>query len=169
MDEGKITVKPDEVQDAPQPTGRVSRRQCLGLLASCGVIALLAACGNTGAAAVTTESGTAATAAPTAPAPATVATSSIASATTAGKANVAASSTDTASSGSAVANAAVIKIQTTGAKLPAGPVKFHWVDSGDQKAVFFRAFFPAYHAAHPNVTVTYDPLPSSTARPTPSH
>lgn len=147
-------MDPDDTQDAHIPARRVSRRQCVGLLASTGVIALLAACGTNGAA-------TASTAAATATAPATAAASSIATAATTGTTAAIAKSTATASaSGSAVASAATaIKIQNTGAKLPTAPAKFHWVDSGDQKAVFFRAFFPAYHAAHPNVTVTYDPLP----------
>jgi multiple sugar transport system substrate-binding protein len=52
-----------------------------------------------------------------------------------------------------------IKIQDTGAKLPTEPVTFRWIDSGDQKAVFFKQFFPAYQAKHPNITIKYDPLP----------
>ncbi|HVX46760.1 MAG TPA: extracellular solute-binding protein, partial [Mycobacteriales bacterium] len=43
----------------------------------------------------------------------------------------------------------------TGAKLPSGDVKLRWVDSGDRKAVFFNAFFPAYQSKHSNVSVDY--------------
>ncbi len=39
---------------------------------------------------------------------------------------------------------------------PTGTVNLRWVDSGDQKAVFFNAFFPVYEQKHPNVHVTYD-------------
>jgi multiple sugar transport system substrate-binding protein len=154
-------VHPDETQCAHSLARRLSRRRCVGLLASSGVVALLAACGNTGAATATTASDTMASATPPAPTSGTAVAPSTAAATTTGTANVAAASTaSAASTGSTAASAAaVIKIQTTGAKLPTGPTKFHWVDSGDQKAVFFRAFFPAYHAAHPNISATYDPLP----------
>jgi multiple sugar transport system substrate-binding protein len=147
-------MNPDDAQDAPQATSRLSRRQCVGLLASSSVVALLAACGNNGAATAST-----AAASGSGTAVASTITSAAATGTTATTA-AAGSTATTAASGSAAAGAAAaIKIQTTGAKLPAGPTTFHWVDSGDQKAVFFRAFFPAYHAAHPNITATYDPLP----------
>jgi multiple sugar transport system substrate-binding protein len=39
---------------------------------------------------------------------------------------------------------------------PKGPVELRWVDSGDQKAVFFRAFFAAFQQKFSNVHVTYD-------------
>lgn len=42
--------------------------------------------------------------------------------------------------------------------LPKGEVKLHWVDSGDSKADFFRAFFPVYSKMHKNVSVTYEGL-----------
>jgi multiple sugar transport system substrate-binding protein len=48
------------------------------------------------------------------------------------------------------------QIPNSGAKLPAENVTLRWMDSGDQKAVFFKAFFPVYHDKHPNVTVQYD-------------
>ncbi|MGI8869552.1 MAG: ABC transporter substrate-binding protein [Mycobacteriales bacterium] len=47
-------------------------------------------------------------------------------------------------------------IPDTGAKIPSGDVKLHWVDSGDSKADFFHAFFPVYEKKHSNVHVTYD-------------
>jgi multiple sugar transport system substrate-binding protein len=50
-------------------------------------------------------------------------------------------------------------IPDSGAMLPSDDVTLRWVDSGDQKAVFFREFFAAYEAAHPNINVAYDPLP----------
>ena len=52
-----------------------------------------------------------------------------------------------------------ITIPDTGATLPTDKVTLRWVDSGDQKAVFFNEFFAAYQAAHPNIKVAYDPLP----------
>ncbi len=50
-------------------------------------------------------------------------------------------------------------IPDSGANLPSENVTLRWVDSGDQKAVFFREFFEAYQAKHPNIKVAYDPLP----------
>lgn len=45
---------------------------------------------------------------------------------------------------------------------PIGPIKadgpFRWIDSGDQKAVFYKAFFPQYGKAR-GVEVVYDGLP----------
>ncbi|MCA9836160.1 MAG: extracellular solute-binding protein [Trueperaceae bacterium] len=52
-----------------------------------------------------------------------------------------------------------ISIPDSGATLPSDNVTLRWVDSGDQKAVFFNEFFAAYQAAHPNIKVAYDPLP----------
>jgi len=46
-------------------------------------------------------------------------------------------------------------------QLPTDKVTFHWVDSGDAKADFFRPFFAAYSQAHANITVQYDGLPWS--------
>lgn len=43
--------------------------------------------------------------------------------------------------------------------LPADDVTFRWVDSGDVKGFFWRAFFPAYQEKHPNITMQYDGLP----------
>lgn len=55
---------------------------------------------------------------------------------------------------------AIITIPDSGAELPTDEVTFRWIDSGDQKAFFFREhFFPAYQAAHPNITIQYDGLP----------
>lgn len=50
-------------------------------------------------------------------------------------------------------------IPDTGVNLPDTEVTFRWVDSGDNQAVFFRQFFPAYEEKHPNITIQYDPLP----------
>jgi multiple sugar transport system substrate-binding protein len=55
--------------------------------------------------------------------------------------------------------AQIIGIPDSGADLPSGNVTLRWVDSGDQKAVFFRQFFEAYQEARPNITIQYDPLP----------
>lgn len=53
----------------------------------------------------------------------------------------------------------VISIMESGASITGDPTTFRWVDSGDQKAVFWNAFFEKYMEAHPNVTVQYDALP----------
>jgi multiple sugar transport system substrate-binding protein len=54
---------------------------------------------------------------------------------------------------------------TQGAAIPASPIKLpaangplRWLDSGDQKSVFYKAFFKDYGAAR-GVTVVYDGLP----------
>ena len=52
-----------------------------------------------------------------------------------------------------------IRIVDSGVQLPTENVSFHWVDSGDVKAFFWKAYFPAYQKAHPNITVQYDALP----------
>jgi multiple sugar transport system substrate-binding protein len=54
---------------------------------------------------------------------------------------------------------AAITIPKSSVALPTGPVTFRWIDSGDLKALFYRPFFEAYHAAHPNITIQYDALP----------
>jgi multiple sugar transport system substrate-binding protein len=53
----------------------------------------------------------------------------------------------------------LINIAASGAQLPTEPVTFRWIDSGDQKAVFWNQFFDAYQDQHPNITVQYDALP----------
>ena len=54
---------------------------------------------------------------------------------------------------------AQVSVPDSGAELPTENVTLRWVDSGDQKAVFWREFFAAYEQAHPNITIEYDPLP----------
>ena len=115
----------------------LSRRGALRLAASVGAATLLAACGSGGATS-TPPTGQATSGASV---PATGAAGSAPAAVT------------------APAGAASIAIPTTGAKLPMDKVNFHWVDSGDVKAFFWNAFFPAYQKAHPNITVQYDALP----------
>ena len=56
-------------------------------------------------------------------------------------------------------DSSVISIADSGAMITSDPTTFRWVDSGDQKAVFWNAFFEKYMEAHPNVTVQYDALP----------
>ncbi len=53
----------------------------------------------------------------------------------------------------------LIQIAESGAQLPTDPVTFRWVDSGDQKAVFWNEFFAAYQEQYPNITIQYDALP----------
>lgn len=48
------------------------------------------------------------------------------------------------------------KYVASGAKLPTDDVQLRWMDSGDQKAVFFKAFFPFYEKQYPNIKVQYD-------------
>ena len=59
----------------------------------------------------------------------------------------------------AAQDSAVISIADSGAMITGDPTTFRWVDSGDQKAVFWNAFFEKYMEAHPNVTIQYDALP----------
>lgn len=49
-----------------------------------------------------------------------------------------------------------IKIPDPVAELPDGDVRMRWMDSGDMKARFFNAFFPAYEKKHPNIQVEYE-------------
>ncbi|MDQ3540375.1 MAG: extracellular solute-binding protein [Chloroflexota bacterium] len=57
------------------------------------------------------------------------------------------------------AEASPVQIPDSGAQLPTDPVDFHWMDSGDAKALFFNAYFSAYMQAHPNITVRYETFP----------
>jgi len=43
--------------------------------------------------------------------------------------------------------------------LPTDDITFRWVDSGDAKSFFWKAFFPMYTEAHPNIKVDYQGLP----------
>ena len=117
--------------------GSVSRRDMLRFAAGVSGAALLAACG--GGSATSTPATGQATSAAGAPATHAAGSAPAASASAPGGAN--------------------IVIPTTSAALPTEKVNLHWVDSGDQKAVFFKQFFPAYQKAHPNITVQYDGLP----------
>ncbi len=142
----------------------LSRRKALQILGTAGGAAVLAACGGGGTA--TTPSGT-----PTATAGATVAAGAP---TTAPSRSTAVSvpafgltpgrppavgGSPSAAANRTATSAATLVIRDSGAKLPTENVPFHWVDSGDAKAPFFKAYFAAYQRAHPNITVTYDPLP----------
>lgn len=44
-------------------------------------------------------------------------------------------------------------------QLPTGNATLRWIDSGDVKAFFWRAFFEEYQKAHPNITIEYQGLP----------
>jgi len=151
----------DGRQDGRHAARQLSRRQALRLLGGAGGAALLAACGGT--ATPTTDAGGAS--APTAPATTGVATATtkIAAPTTTGGTTVT-STPVTASPGTGagaipVAATSIIKLPQTGTTLPSDKMTFHWVDSGDSKVVFFKAFFQLYQHAHPNVTMQYDGLP----------
>jgi multiple sugar transport system substrate-binding protein len=140
-------------QDDRQVVRHLSRRQALRLLGGAGGAALLAACG--GPAAPTTGAGGAG-AAPTAPAAGQV--------TQAGGGATVTSAPVTAAPGTSarttpMAATSIIKLPQTGTTLPSDKMTFHWVDSGDSKVVFFKAFFQLYQQAHPNVTMQYDGLP----------
>lgn len=54
---------------------------------------------------------------------------------------------------------APIEIPETGAVLPSGEETLRWIDSGEQKELFWEQYFAAYQEAHPNITVLYDGLP----------
>lgn len=43
--------------------------------------------------------------------------------------------------------------------IPDGDVNFRWIDSGDIKAQFLKAYFTAFSEKFPNVTIQYDALP----------
>lgn len=62
-----------------------------------------------------------------------------------------------ASSGGAAE--AEAQIGLSGIQLPTEQVTLRWVDSGDQKAVFWNQFFARYHEMHPNIEFAYDALP----------
>jgi multiple sugar transport system substrate-binding protein len=47
-------------------------------------------------------------------------------------------------------------IPDSGVQLPSENVTLRWMDSGDVKADFFKAFFPEYTKRHPNIQVQYD-------------
>ena len=149
----------------------LSRREILQLLGGACGAALLAACGG-GTTATTTAPPTATAAATgatvAAGAPTTVPTrnspvvvpafgATPAAATPGrpapGTGSPAASATRTAT------RDATLVIRDSGVTLPTEKVAFHWVDSGDTKASFFKAYFAAYQQAHPNIAITYDPLP----------
>lgn len=57
------------------------------------------------------------------------------------------------------AEASPITIPDAGAQLPTEPVEFQWMDSGDAKALFFKAYFSAYMQAHPNISIVYETFP----------
>ncbi len=52
-----------------------------------------------------------------------------------------------------------IVLPPPGVTLPSENITFRWVDSGDSKALFFRAYFDAFTQAHPNITFDYLGLP----------
>lgn len=55
-----------------------------------------------------------------------------------------------------------IKVPHTGAHLPTTPQTLKWMYGGPgAKQTFFDAWFPAYHKAHPNITVEDDMLPNN--------
>jgi len=145
-----------------------SRRAALQLLGGAVGAALLAACG-----------GGTATTAPNAPTATAGATSAAGAPTTAPARNTAVAvpafgatagaatpvrptsggGSSPATASRTATGAATLVIRDSGAKLPTESVAFHWVDSGDAKAPFFKTYFAAYQQAHPNIAVTYDPLP----------
>jgi multiple sugar transport system substrate-binding protein len=170
-----MTLVPGRPRQSPR---HLSRRATLQLLGGGAAIALLSACGTsaaippapTTATQATTPTGTASsTAAVTRAATAGQATTA-ASGTTTGATSqpmVAASSgsaglTSTGATGGASTTAPVaIAIPDTGATLPSGPVTYRVTVQGPgPRSPFYKAFFAAYHQAHPNISVTFDELPA---------
>lgn len=76
-----------------------------------------------------------------------------AGAATAGCTNTSGAGSTTSSSPAA---GATFDIPNSGTAFPKTDVKLRWMDSGDQKAYFFKPYFAAYHRKHPNITVNYD-------------
>lgn len=56
---------------------------------------------------------------------------------------------------------ATITIPDPVVQLPTEDIRFQWMDSGDSKAEFFKAYFAKYQEAHPNISIDYQPLPGS--------
>ncbi|MBV9547253.1 MAG: extracellular solute-binding protein [Chloroflexi bacterium] len=106
---------------------------------------LLTACGGFGRSTPANNNSSGAATAPNA----TTTTSTSSGATT----TTAATSGTPAASGSSAVNWNIVD---TGAQLPSSQVTLRWMDSGDVKANFFKAFFPAYTTRHPNIQVQYD-------------
>jgi len=155
--------------DTQQSSSPLSRRMVLRLLSGAGAAALLAACGNTAS-----PASTVAPAAPTtapgggaAPTPGVAATATKAPGDPAATRMTATTApigtgTPTGSPAAAASPSALsteLQIVNSGVTLPTDKVNFRWVDSGDQKAVILKQYFALYQRAHPNITVSYDPLP----------
>ena len=63
--------------------------------------------------------------------------------------------TDTSGMTNEVQHVARGNFKLPNTKLPSGQTKLQWIDSGDQKAVFWKQFFKAYEKKHEGVKVTY--------------
>lgn len=62
--------------------------------------------------------------------------------------------------GSSGTSSQVIRIPSSGARLPKGKASIHILDSDDLKTSFWeKVFTPVYKKEHPNITVNYDGLP----------
>lgn len=118
------------------PNSSLSRRSALQLLAAGSGSLALSACGFARGGAANP----AATTPPPNAAPTAAATSAPAS----------------AANPTAATSKLDFNIPDSGAKLPTTDVTLRWMDSGDVKADFFNAFFPAYSKKHSNIKVQYD-------------
>ena len=155
--------------DTQQSSAPLSRRMVLRLLSGAGAAALLAACGNTASpastvapAAPTTAPGGGAAPTPGVAATATKAPGDPAATRMAATTAPIGTGTPTGSPAAAASPSALsteLQIVNSGVTLPTDKVNFRWVDSGDQKAVILKQYFELYQRAHPNITVSYDPLP----------
>lgn len=141
---------------------RISRQTALRLMSMGGIGAIMTACGSPTPS--TAGTNTPSSANPTATT-ASAATSAPAATSLSSSAKPTGTSASVATSGGAAPTAPVIsstpasynfEIPDSGARLPTGNVQLRWMDSGDQKAVFFKKFFPVYHEKHPNIAVNYD-------------
>jgi len=153
----------------PPDTRRLSRREALRLLSGAVGAALLAACGGTGnatppsgvptATAGATVAAGATTAAPVQGTPLVAPAFGAAASPSSGARASASTGAPPGTAGGTAINDATLIIRASGATLPTESVAFRWVDSGDTKTTFFKAYFAAYQRAHPNIAIAYDPLP----------
>jgi multiple sugar transport system substrate-binding protein len=146
------------------------RRRLLTLAGALGATSLVAACSGTPAASATSTGSTSPANAAANSTSSSVAATDTASATISAAASAATTTSDlAASSGAAaiptpvapvLASADGITIYNYGGKLPAADVTVKWMDNGGAKAAFFKTYAVVYHQGHPNITLSYEAVPT---------